>query len=140
MMEGHLYRLGAWIAERCGEAEATARLSREYAEYRERYVDSFEALGVQALVGLWTEPERAAERAELLCGAEASTAGTPEWVGALGRKAAAWAGSLAELAPAPAGRSPGRRSSRSKATTGGSGPGSGGRPGTRSGSRRGMPA
>jgi hypothetical protein len=103
MMEGNLYRLGAWIAGRCGKTEEAARLSHQYAEYRERYVDSFEALVVQALVGLWTEPERAAELAGLLFGAEASAAGIPEWLGVMGRKAAAWvAGSLAELAPAPA--------------------------------------
>lgn len=113
MFEGDLYRLGAAIARGLGKIPEADRLDREYAAYREQYVDAFEARVVAAFAGLWAMPEQWAELAALLSESEEEEpverlAGLGEWawklreeLRALGQRVAG-VFPLRDLAPASA--------------------------------------
>jgi hypothetical protein len=108
LLEGDLYRLGALIARRCGNEQEAARLDQEYREYRERYIDSFEALVVRSLVGLWEQPESLAEFEEALFGEPIGAEEVPapswvqRWLGELAERVRWAVAPIGSLAPAPA--------------------------------------
>jgi hypothetical protein len=107
LLEGDLYRLGAFIAGRCGNREEENRLARGYEAYRARYVESFGGLVLRAVEEVWSEPGRAEELEAVLFGGFDSVrdAGLPSWLeswlGGLAQRARVMVASLGGVAPAP---------------------------------------